>query len=71
MNTARMKPAQRVACREQASPLSPVAGQSSGRSPLDHGFKGSLPRGFNGDMRLRQRPSRQRSVLSRPGIGVR
>ena len=43
MNT-RMKPAQRVACREQASPLSPVAGQSSRRSALDHGFKGRLPR---------------------------
>src|SRR5207253_7047654 len=36
--------AQKVAQREQSLPLSPVAGQSSGRFRLDHGFKGSRNR---------------------------
>jgi hypothetical protein len=52
MNTARMKPAQKVARREEAFPLSAIAAQSSGGSGLDYELEG---RGFNVDLRLRQR----------------
>jgi len=45
--------AQKVAQREQASPLSEIAAQSSGRSGRDDGFEGSL-HGFNADIGLRQ-----------------
>jgi len=70
MNTAKDEAAQKVAQREQASPLSPVDGQSSGRFGLDHGLKDSS-NGFNVDLGLRQIPSQQRSVRSWHGIGVR
>ena len=45
--------ARKVAQREQASPLSPVTGQSSGRFGPDHGLKDSS-NGFNVDLGLRQ-----------------
>jgi hypothetical protein len=68
--TSRMTPAQQVAHREQAFPLSPVGALSSRRYGLDFGLEGSGNR-RQCDTRLGQKSPVHRSARRLHGIGVR